>query len=118
MMNSIFATAATERILVIGGMGRLGRILVPGFINNYGVGNVVVSDIVPTDPSLVSKINYTFLDVAKYDTLERIIRRDRIKRVLLLGSAENRISRNKLSRKIIENTLDVVYKEAQRLLFF
>ena len=73
-----------KRILVIGANGQIGCELVDALVAQYGVANVIASDISPT--SLYGAANYQQIDVLNAERLAQVVQQFEINEVYQLAA--------------------------------
>ena len=72
--------------LVIGSSGQIGTELILDLVNNFGVNNVIATDIKTTPPDVIKEVTFFTLDVLDADKLYKLIKEYNVDEVYLLAA--------------------------------
>ena len=72
--------------LVIGSSGQIGTELILDLVNNFGVDNVIATDIKTTPPDVIKEVTFFTLDVLDADKLYKLIKEHNVDEVYLLAA--------------------------------
>lgn len=72
--------------LVIGSSGQIGTELILDLVNNFGVDNVIATDIKTTPPDVIKEVAFFTLDVLDADNLFKLIKEHDVDEVYLLAA--------------------------------
>ena len=75
-----------DKVLVIGSSGQIGSELVAGLRSNYGSSNVIASDIVASNQTIMDSGPFEILDVTDSNRLHEIIKKYEVTHVYLLAA--------------------------------
>jgi nucleoside-diphosphate-sugar epimerase len=75
-----------DKVLVIGSSGQIGSELVAELRSNYGDSNVIASDIVAANQTIIDSGPFEILDVTDSNRLHEIVKKYKVTHVYLLAA--------------------------------
>jgi nucleoside-diphosphate-sugar epimerase len=113
-----------DKVLVIGSSGQIGSELVAELRSNYGDSNVIASDIVASNQTIIDSGPFEILDVTDSNRLHKIVKKYKVTHVYLLAAILSANAEKKpnlswdLNMKSLFNVLDLAKNKIIKKVFW